>query len=258
MLRLGPASESGPRSSASVLGARFVLVIGALLGALALLPDSPAPERSGHAATAGKSGTWVARVERPASARARPNPRARVVGTVSPIAPLAGGRQDLAVLSRTTRSGERWVRVRLAKRPNSSLGWLPADAVTLRRTVNRLEVDLSARQLTLFHRGWPAVRTSVAIGKAGTPTPTGEFAIAELIRTNRPGAFLGPVILPLTGFSQTLNEYEGGNGRVAIHGTSAPNLIGTAASNGCVRMNNADVLRIAQTVRPGDPVIIRA
>jgi hypothetical protein len=136
----------------------------------------------------------------------------------------AGARQDLASLSRTMRGGKRWVLVRLAKRPNGSRGWLPAEAVTLRRTVNRIEVDLSERRLTLFRRGRSALRTSVAIGKPGTPTPIGEFAIPELIRTNRPGAFLGPVIIPITAFSRTLNEFQGGNGRVAIHGTSGPSL----------------------------------
>lgn len=108
----------------------------------------------------------------------------------------AGARQDLASLTRTMRGGKRWVLVRLAKRPNGSRGWLPAEAMTLRRTVNRIEVDLSERRLTLFRRGRSALRTSVAIGKPGTPTPIGESAIAELIQTNRPGAFLGPVIIP--------------------------------------------------------------
>jgi lipoprotein-anchoring transpeptidase ErfK/SrfK len=63
-------------------------------------------------------------------------------------------------------------------------------------------------------------------------------------------------VMPLTGFSQTLNEYAGGDGRVAIHGTSVPSLIGTAASHGCVRMRNADVRRLARLVRPGTPVAI--
>ena len=96
----------------------------------------------------------------------------------------------------------------------------------------------------------------VAVGKDVTPTPTGRwFAIAETLR-GIPGGFLGTYILPLTGFSETLNEFAGGDGRVAIHGTSVPALIGTQASHGCVRMYNGDVIRLARLARPGTPLVI--
>jgi lipoprotein-anchoring transpeptidase ErfK/SrfK len=64
-------------------------------------------------------------------------------------------------------------------------------------------------------------------------------------------------VLPLTGYSETLNEYAGGDGRVAIHGTSLPSLLGTRASHGCIRVRNADIVRISRLVRPGTPVQIR-
>ena len=64
--------------------------------------------------------------------------------------------------------------------------------------------------------------------------------------------------MPLTGFSETLNEFAGGNGRVAIHGTSLPSLIGTQASHGCMRMHNGDIVRLARLAAPGTPVAIRA
>lgn len=86
----------------------------------------------------------------------------------------------------------------------------------------------------------------------------GRFAVAEVIPTGDPKAFLGPMVLPLTAFSDTLNEFAGGNGRVAIHGTSKPELIGQAVSHGCIRMRNADVLRLTRLVRGGTPVNIRA
>ena len=102
------------------------------------------------------------------------------------------------------------------------------------------------------------LRAPVAIGEAGTPTPTGPlFAIAERIPTNLPQGFLGPFVFALTGYSETLNEFAGGDGRVAIHGTSLPELIGTRASHGCIRMRNADVVRLSRLVRAGTPVAIR-
>ena len=109
-------------------------------------------------------------------------------------------------------------------------------------------VDLSQRRVFLRRDGRVIWRAPVAIGAPGTPTPVGRFAVAERIMTRTPNGFLGPVVFPLTGYSRTLNEYAGGNGRIAIHGTSLPELIGTRASHGCIRLR-ADVRRLSRLVR---------
>ena len=43
---------------------------------------------------------------------------------------------------------------------------------------------------------------------------------------------------------------------IGIHGTHLPNLIGSRASHGCIRMKNEDLLSLRATIRPGVPVII--
>jgi len=43
---------------------------------------------------------------------------------------------------------------------------------------------------------------------------------------------------------------------IGIHGTHLPNLIGSRASHGCIRMKNEDLLSLRTTIRPGVPVII--
>jgi len=43
---------------------------------------------------------------------------------------------------------------------------------------------------------------------------------------------------------------------IGIHGTHLPNLIGSRASHGCIRMKNEDLLSLRATIRPGTPVII--
>ena len=43
-----------------------------------------------------------------------------------------------------------------------------------------------------------------------------------------------------------------------IHGTSAPETIGYATSNGCVRLTNWDAARLAQMVKPGTEVVFEA
>lgn len=228
-----------------------------LAGLLAVLSCSPA-DAAGARPEVGppRSDTsWVARILRPVSVRSAPRPGARAVATARPLAPIGRRRQHLAVLR--SAQGGAWIEVRLPRRPNGSKGWVPADAVYLYRTTHRVEIDLSARRLSLFRRGRRLVRVPIAIGAPGTPTPVGRFAIAERIRTGHPSGFLGPIVFPITGFSRTLNEYAGGDGRVAIHGTSLPGLIGTRASHGCIRLRNVDIVRIGRVLRAGDPVLIR-
>jgi len=250
------------RRTAAVAAATLALLAPAAAAAGA---PAPAPERSGASALSAPTATraWVGRVLVPVTARTRPRMSARRVTVLQPFTPLAGGPTNVLVTAvRTLRApGERerrtWVRVRLPIRPNTSQGWIPADALRFRATGLRILIDQSDRRLTLYSRGRVVLRTEVAIGEAITPTPNGHFAVAELIRTRQPGAFLGPVVMPLTGYSETLNEYAGGNGRVAIHGTSLPSLLGTRASHGCIRVANAKIVRIARLVRPGTPVHIR-
>jgi len=208
-----------------------------------------------HAPTATRS--WTGRLLVPTSFRTTPSLSAKVVVTLQPVAPLAHGATSLLVTGTRRVKGVLWVRVLLPVRPNGTQGWARADAFRFVSTALRVLIDQSDRRLTLFRRGRPIMRVPVAIGTSATPTPTGKFAVAEMIRTHTPGAFLGPVVFPLTGYSRVLNEYAGGNGRVAMHGTSLPRLIGTRASHGCIRIHNSNVARLSRLVRPGVPVTIR-
>jgi lipoprotein-anchoring transpeptidase ErfK/SrfK len=98
------------------------------------------------------------------------------------------------------------------------------------------------------------------VGADATPTPTGLFAILEHVPVRRPGEFLGPWSLHLTALSETWKRFDGGPGRVAIHGRSGDSLadpLGTARSNGCIRINNADIRALARRLPDGAPVRIQ-
>lgn len=235
-----------------MLGLALALGVG-LCGSAAGAPAPPAP------APPTPKLAWVGRVLAPVVARAAPKSSGKARMVVQPIAPFAQGATTLLVTRSVVRDGVRWVEVLLPIRPNGTRGWIRADVMALRTTAVRISIDISDRRLTLSRAGRRVLRAPIAVGAPGTPTPTGRwFAVAELIRTHQPGAFLGPIVLPLTGYSETLNEFAGGNGRVAIHGTSLPALIGSAVSHGCMRMRNADITRVAAAARPGTPVSIRA
>jgi lipoprotein-anchoring transpeptidase ErfK/SrfK len=202
---------------------------------------------------------WVGRLLLPVVARRAPRESAPPRTVLQPVAPLGQGPTVLTITRSVVKGGRRWAEVLLPIRPNGVRGWVPAGVLRMRRTPIRVVIDVSDRRLTVFRANRPVVRAPVAVGKPGTETPRSDwFAIAELIQTHTPGAFLGPIVMPITGYSERLNEFAGGNGRVAIHGTSLPELIGTAASNGCIRMHNRDIVRVARLARPGTPVKIRS
>ena len=53
-------------------------------------------------------------------------------------------------------------------------------------------------------------------------------------------------------------RFAGGIGQIAIHGWNNPSAMGRNVSNGCVRMNNADIARVAELAPLGTPVSIVA
>ena len=105
-------------------------------------------------------------------------------------------------------------------------------------------------------------------------TPTGRFRVAAKIGGEMPSGtiFVGRVPLrtdeapPLTEdlvmsrilWLDGLDEHNA-NTRdrfIYIHGTKHEDKIGMAASHGCVRMRNADVLELFELVDEGTPVLI--
>lgn len=161
------------------------------------------------------------------------------------------------------RHGDCWVRVRLPGRPNDAAGWLPRSAVALQPTPWRIEVSRAARTVTLTRGGRRVVAARVVIGKQSTRTPGGLFAVFNAW-PNSPKDFSGSWIVALTAHSRALRRFDGGEGRIAIHGRGGASLadpLGSARSHGCVRVANGDLDRIVRTIGwaslPGTPVRIR-
>ncbi len=151
-----------------------------------------------------------------------------------------------------------WVEVMLPMRPNGSTGWVRTEDVHLYVTGGRIIVDLTLRELVYYQDGVEVLRTTVAIGTSRNPTPTGLFFVTDNIQVARPGGPFGPHALALSGRSDTITEFNGGDGIIGIHGTNRPESIGQAASLGCVRLPNDMITRLAGLVPAGTPVEIRA
>jgi lipoprotein-anchoring transpeptidase ErfK/SrfK len=224
------------------------------------VPQPPEEERPFEIAAPSRAhGATVARIVAPTFARARLETPRRG-WRVHTATAWSGQAQVLLVLDATTFEGRRWVKLLLANRPNGSAGWVPRDRVLLKRTRHWVTVHLRARRVTVFRDGERVRRFRAVVGAPGTPTPRGLAAIYERNRQPDPNAFLGPWALPLTSFSEVLESYGGGPGRVAIHGRGGASLLdplGSARSHGCIRVNNEHVRWLARRVPVGTPVRVR-
>ncbi len=203
---------------------------------------------------------WTAEVTYPTTARATPRHGARRIARVSTVAAWDGGHVALLVLAaHRDRTGRLWLRVQLPERPNGRAGWIDADFARLGRTPWRVVIDRHSRRASVFRAGRRVRSWRVVIGRPSTPTPRGLFAVYERVR-QPPGSELGPFALQLTAHSNTLMNFGGGPGRVAMHGRSGPLLsdpLGSARSHGCIRMQNRIIRWLAARARPGTPVEIR-
>jgi lipoprotein-anchoring transpeptidase ErfK/SrfK len=149
-----------------------------------------------------------------------------------------------------------WLQVALPDRPNGSTGWIDAAGVELREVGERVEIDLTARTLTLLDGGEVVLTTPVAIGSAGAPTPTGDFYVVDKLATGDPGHPYGPFAFGLSAHSEVLTEFAGGDGQVGVHGTDDPASIGQAVSHGCIRVPNDVAEALDARLHLGTPVTI--
>ena len=239
------------------------------LGAVAFLIALATPCTAAvAAAVAGRSspiaapsqirGATIAGIVVPVEALSRPG-AGRKVWWVGTTTLWSGEPQFLLVLGSSTRRGGEWLRVLLPIRPDGTTGWIPRNDVTLTGTRYWITVDKQDRTVTVYHGGKLVQQYLAVIGKPATPPPDGLAAIYERDPQPDPQGFLGPWALPLTIFSNVLFNFGGGPGRVAIHGRAGASLLdplGSAASHGCIRIDNTAIDWMAAHIPQGTPVEI--
>ena len=149
-------------------------------------------------------------------------------------------------------------RVLLPVRPNGSQGWVRASDVTLFQHDYRITVSTGRHELRVYRAGKVVMRVPVGLGTSTTPTPGGVFYVKELIRPNDPKGAYGPYAYGLSGYSDVLDEFLGGDGVIGIHGTDDPASVGRSVSHGCIRLRNEAITRLAGMLPLGVPVQITA
>jgi lipoprotein-anchoring transpeptidase ErfK/SrfK len=158
-----------------------------------------------------------------------------------------------AVFLVTERRGD-WLRVLLPVRPAGTQGWVHAADVVLSTTHFRVEVNVGTRELRVFDGATAVLEAAVVVGIDRTPTPTGRYYATDHLPPH--GAAYGSGILATSGFSQALDLFSDGVPVIALHGTNRPDLLGTAASNGCIRMDEPTVAFLRDRIPVGTPVDI--
>ncbi len=220
------------------------------------VPEPPTTAAAAH--IVGSAGTVVARARGDVVvARSRPTNDAPVLAELAnPIA--SGGALVFLVLTPPDQVSADWLEVMLPVRPNGTVGWIRAGEVHLSLDPFRIEIDTTRRRLDLYEGDALTLSTEIAVGVGATPTPHGEFYLAELLQPPDPDGVYGPYAFGLSGFSETLDSFAGGDGVVGIHGTNDPSSLGSEVSHGCVRVHNDVIADLAARVPLGTPVSINA
>ena len=149
-----------------------------------------------------------------------------------------------------------WVKVLLAERPNGSSGWVRASDVQLNPNPYHLQVSLREHKIVVFQGTNKIYEGQVAIGASDTPTPPGKYYTRVLIQAPDPNTVYGPFAYGLSAHSEVLNEYNGGDAEVGVHGNNDASVLGKSVTHGCVRMDNDEITKLSKVLPLGTPVEI--
>jgi lipoprotein-anchoring transpeptidase ErfK/SrfK len=239
----------------------FVLVSNSSRDRTTATAELPQPPRAALAiptprllAYRGAVARW-SRVLRPVSARVAPRAGAPTVSELSRTTPEGTSNLVLVITTTVARNGTLWSKVSLPVLPNNTSAWVPRTALGPTNIVDtRLVVDRQALKATLYRRGRVIFSAVVGVGTAWWPTPAGQFYIRNRL-SGFSDPFYGPVAFGTSARSSVLTDWPAG-GYIGIHGTNQPNLLPGFVSHGCIRMRNADILRLAKVLTIGTPVTI--
>jgi hypothetical protein len=194
----------------------------------------------------------IATLHHPAAVFRAPNVHTWTRQVLPLFTPLSPQRTSLPVLRR--RGG--WLRVLLPGRPNGHAGWIAAQKARTRATPWRVVIKTGSKRLFVLKRGRIVRSFPVVVGTASTPTPRGRFFVEEALIL-RPGSLGSPYAYALSARSTVYQEFEGGPGQIAIHGTyGIGGTPGRAESHGCIRATSATLGWMIRRFGTGTPVDI--
>lgn len=128
--------------------------------------------------------------------------------------------------------------------------------ITIPKIKLKLKIDLSDKSLMLISNDKRVKKYLIAVGADDSKTPTGKFVINQKL-VNPTWYFEGKVYQPNTPENRLGTRWLGISAKgYGVHGTNDPNVIGTAMTNGCVRLFNEDVEELYDILLEGTEVEI--
>jgi lipoprotein-anchoring transpeptidase ErfK/SrfK len=221
---------------------------------IAAIPDRSEPTLDEIVAMGSEPGhASIVQLVKGAEVKLHDAPRGEVIATV-------GDRTEFGsptAFSVAERHGD-WVGVPAVEAGNGNLAWIELDPQQLVAGVTGLavEVDLSDYTASLLRDGREVRSFPVTIGAAGSPTPTGRFAVSDKLRGDLGPAY-GCCAIALSAIQPSLPSGWMGGNRIAIHGNTGGSL-GVAASHGCIRADDDDVASLVDMLPLGTPVTVQA
>lgn len=151
----------------------------------------------------------------------------------------------------------------LIERANDVQGFLqPGQKLRIPTEPVRIYVDLEARWALYFFGDEVAAAWPVGIGRPGEETPPGDYTVKDKIE-NPPWMKVGQEAIPYGDPRNPLGSrwlgwaQDGHKTSYGFHGTTQPESIGKAESDGCVRFRNEDVQVLFQILPEGAPIHIQ-
>jgi L,D-transpeptidase catalytic domain len=208
--------------------------------------------RTAQSARVQAVGGRVVAIARGGSVRLHSRPGGPAVGVLSGSTPF-GSPQTLAVVRRK----RGWLGVLTNALPNGAVGWIRDEPAVLAAARNevRIVVDRSERRLDLLRGNRRVMSVAVGVGRPGSETPTGRFAVTDKLLGEWYTRSYGCCVLALSGRQPRLPRGWRGGDRLAIHGTdgrSAP----AGGSAGCVAVDRRPLERLMHEVPLGTVVTI--
>lgn len=142
----------------------------------------------------------------------------------------------------------------------------PGESTGAARNVS-IKIDTKTNMLSVFDAEKLIAAYPVTVGSQHTASPVGDWKVVRIAKMptfrydkemlqhgKRSGNFylLAPGPRNPVGVMWIALNKKG----IGIHGTDNPDSIGRAASHGCIRLANWDVVRLATKIKPGDSVSI--
>jgi L,D-transpeptidase ErfK/SrfK len=123
-----------------------------------------------------------------------------------------------------------------------------------------LVVDLSDRRVYVYEEERVKTSFRIAVGRAGWETPTGRYTVISMVENPAwQHPFTGEIVPPGNGNPlgvRWIGFWTDGKNTIGFHGTPNEETVGRAASHGCIRMYNDDVIALFEMVQVSTPVIV--